>query len=109
MENEVLKMYEYAEQTIEISLVKEEEIPVMLELMNTIYQELPDKSWFSMDSEENLIRYMSTSGFALKAHTCENIYHIDVATFPMILFVCDELQEWGRKSWKIYEFKGKRS
>ena len=25
MENEVLKMYEYAEQTIEISLVKEEE------------------------------------------------------------------------------------
>ena len=68
MENEVLKMYEYAEQTIEISLVKEEEIPVMLELMNTIYQELPDKSWFSMDSEENLIRYMSTSGFALKAH-----------------------------------------
>ena len=59
-------MYEYAEQTIEISLVKEEEIPVMLELMNTIYQELPDKSWFSMDSEENLIRYMSTSGFALK-------------------------------------------
>lgn len=67
MENEVLKMYEYAEQTIEISLVKEEEIPVMLELMNAIYQELPDKSWFSMDSEENLIRYMSTSGFALKA------------------------------------------
>ena len=46
MENEVLKMYEYAEQTIEISLVKEEEIPVMLELMNTIYQELPDKSWW---------------------------------------------------------------
>ena len=46
---------------------------------------------------------------AISSHTCENIYHIDVATFPMILFVCDELQEWGRKSWKIYEFKGKRS
>lgn len=37
---------------------------------------------------------------AISSHTCENIYHIDVATFPMILFVCDELQEWGRKSWK---------
>ena len=37
---------------------------------------------------------------AIASHTCENIYHIDVATFPMILFVCDELQEWGRKSWK---------
>ena len=60
MENEVLKMYEYAEQTIEISLVKEEEIPVMLELMNTIYQELPDKSWFSMDSGESCLRYMLT-------------------------------------------------
>lgn len=37
---------------------------------------------------------------AISSHTCENIYHIDVVTFPMILFVCDELQEWGRKSWK---------
>lgn len=37
---------------------------------------------------------------AIASHTCENIYHIDVATFPMLLFVCDELQEWGRKSWK---------
>lgn len=37
---------------------------------------------------------------AISSHTCKNIYHIDVVTFPMILFVCDELQEWGRKSWK---------
>ena len=37
---------------------------------------------------------------AIASHTCENIYHIYVETFPMILFVCDELQEWGRKSWK---------
>lgn len=37
---------------------------------------------------------------AMASHTCEDIYHIDVATFPMLLFVCDELQEWGRKSWK---------
>ena len=37
---------------------------------------------------------------AISSHTCENIYHIDVLTLPMILFVCDELQEWGRKSWK---------
>lgn len=37
---------------------------------------------------------------AMASHTCQDIYHIDVATFPMLLFVCDELQEWGRKSWK---------
>ncbi len=37
---------------------------------------------------------------AIASHTCENIYHIYVENFPMILFVCDELQEWGRKSWK---------
>ena len=36
----------------------------------------------------------------MASHTCQDIYHIDVATFPMLLFVCDELQEWGRKSWK---------
>jgi len=37
---------------------------------------------------------------AMASHTCQDIYHIDIATFPMLLFVCDELQEWGRKSWK---------
>lgn len=37
---------------------------------------------------------------AMASHTCQDIYHIDVATFPFLLFVCDELQEWGRKSWK---------
>lgn len=37
---------------------------------------------------------------AITSHTCQNVYHIDVPTFPMLLFVCDELQEWGRKSWR---------
>lgn len=37
---------------------------------------------------------------AIASHTCKDIYHMDVTTFPMLLFVCDELQEWGRKSWK---------
>ena len=41
---------------------------------------------------------------AIASHTCQDIYHIDVATFPMLLFICDELQEWGRKNWKsMYE------
>lgn len=37
---------------------------------------------------------------AMASHTCRDIYHIDIATFPMLLLVCDEFQEWGRKSWK---------
>lgn len=37
---------------------------------------------------------------AIGSHTCENIYYIYVETFPMSLFVCDELQEWGRKFWR---------
>lgn len=37
---------------------------------------------------------------AIASHTCKDIYHMDATTFPMLLFVCDELQEWGRKSWK---------
>lgn len=36
---------------------------------------------------------------AISAHTCPDAYNIHVTTFPSLLFLCDELQEWGRKSW----------
>lgn len=36
---------------------------------------------------------------AMASHTCSDIYNIYLTTFSSILFVCDELQEWGRKSW----------
>ena len=58
----------------------------------------PDSNYI-FDNEDARQFYMRRDILrAISSHTCENIYHIDVATFPMILFVCDELQEWGRKT-----------
>ncbi len=43
---------------------------------------------------------------AIASHTCSDIYNVNLATFSSLLFICDELQEWGRKSWSdIYEGK----
>ncbi|MHB8076575.1 hypothetical protein [Desulfosporosinus fructosivorans] len=36
---------------------------------------------------------------AMSSHTCSDIYNIHLTTFSSLLFFCDELQEWGRKSW----------
>ncbi|MFL0196030.1 hypothetical protein ACJDU8_10700 [Clostridium sp. WILCCON 0269] len=36
---------------------------------------------------------------AMSSHTCSDIYNVDLSTFSSLLFICDELQEWGRKSW----------
>ena len=91
MENEIIEMYEHNDQTLfwkglkkvesrfecsddyrfYIEQAEEQEVPEILEFMNKIYEKIPDKSWFSMDSRENLVRYMSTSGFALKAEMCD--------------------------------------
>ncbi|MEN6462524.1 MAG: hypothetical protein ABFC94_14305 [Syntrophomonas sp.] len=36
---------------------------------------------------------------SMSSHTCSDIYNIHLTTFSSLLFFCDELQEWGRKSW----------
>ena len=36
---------------------------------------------------------------AIAAHTCPDAYNIHITTFPSLLFLCDEFQEWGRKTW----------
>lgn len=36
---------------------------------------------------------------AMASHTCPDAYNIHIYTFPSLLFLCDELQEWGRKTW----------
>lgn len=50
-----------------ISRITPEDLPTVLNCMNEVYRELPEKSWFSMDGQEDLIRYMTVSGFGLKA------------------------------------------
>lgn len=36
---------------------------------------------------------------AIAAHTCPDAYNIHLTTFSSLLFLCDELQEWGRRTW----------
>jgi len=36
---------------------------------------------------------------AIAAHTCPDIYNIKVTTFSSLLYICDEIQNWGRKDW----------
>ena len=36
---------------------------------------------------------------AIAAHTCPDAYNIHITTFSSLLFLCDEFQEWGRRTW----------
>lgn len=36
---------------------------------------------------------------AIAAHTCPDAYNVHLTTFSSILFLCDEFQEWGRRTW----------
>ncbi|MBR3861815.1 MAG: hypothetical protein IKM84_08055 [Oscillospiraceae bacterium] len=36
---------------------------------------------------------------AIASHTCPDAYNIHITTFSSLLFLCDEMQEWGRKTW----------
>jgi len=35
---------------------------------------------------------------AISSHTCESIYQNDILSFSFLLILCDECQEWGRRS-----------
>jgi hypothetical protein len=35
---------------------------------------------------------------AITSHTCTDVYHIKSVTLSLLLIICDELQEWNRKS-----------
>ena len=51
----------------EIAVVTEQDIPDILRMIREIYSELPNKEWFSLDSDEEVTSYMMTGGFGLKA------------------------------------------
>ena len=51
----------------EIAVVTEQDIPDILRMIHEIYSELPNKEWFSLDSDEEVTSYMMTGGFGLKA------------------------------------------
>ena len=51
----------------EIAVVTEQDIPDILRMIHEIYSELPNKEWFSLDSDEEVTSYMMTGGIGLKA------------------------------------------
>ena len=42
----------------EIAVVTEQDIPDILRMIHEIYSELPNKEWFSLDSDEEVTSYM---------------------------------------------------
>lgn len=50
---------------LQITEIKKEEAGQALELIHEVYRELPEKSWFSLDGDGELLNYMNETGFAL--------------------------------------------
>ena len=48
----------------EIAVVTEQDIPDILRMIHEIYSELPNKEWFSLDSDEEVTSYMMTGVMA---------------------------------------------
>ena len=36
---------------------------------------------------------------AIAFHTCPDIYHMSLSSLPFLLILCDEVQNWDRRSW----------
>lgn len=56
---------------ITITTATKQDIPNILALVDDVYTALPNKTWFSRDTDENLATYIIKEGFALKAE-CDN-------------------------------------
>jgi len=55
-----------------------------------------DYSYSKDDAKQFYIRREILRSIAM--HTCYNAYHIKTTTLPFLLILCDELQEWDRKT-----------
>lgn len=64
---------------LEITIATEKDIKNILKLVAEVYDELPDKTWFSRDTDENLITYIIKEGFALKAENDGELAGIFIA------------------------------
>ena len=68
----------------EIAVVTEQDIPDILRMIHEIYSELPNKEWFSLDSDEEVTSYMMTGGFGLKA-MCDADWQVSLSHGQRIL------------------------
>ena len=61
------KMEKGADYMTEIVLATEKDIPELMAMIHEIYDAIPIKEWFCLNSDEAVTGYMTTGGFALKA------------------------------------------
>ena len=88
MEDEIIEIYEYNDQTLELSLVTEEEIPEALEVVRDTFERTKNKKCkvFRLESDEKMRSYMTDKGFAFLRFLSENLLfsHICCAQmFPL--------------------------
>ena len=69
MEDEIIEIYEHNDQTLELSLVTEDEIPEALEVVRDTFERTKNKKCkvFRLESDEKMRSYMTDKGFAVKA------------------------------------------
>lgn len=69
MEDEIIEIYEYNNQTLELSLVTEDEIPEALEVVRDTFERTKNRKCkvFRLESDEKMRSYMTDKGFAVKA------------------------------------------
>ena len=60
MEDEIIEIYEYNDQTLELSLVTEEEIPEALEVVRDTFERTKNKKCkaFRLESDEKMRSYI---------------------------------------------------
>lgn len=75
---------------LKITEIKKEEAVQALELIHEVYREIPEKSWFSLDGDKELLGYMTGTGFALKA--------VEESKIAAVLWLGQQISEkriWG--------------
>ena len=88
-----------------IEQAQEQEGPEIYNFMQRIYEGIPDKSWFSMDKEEKILRYVATAGFAVKAEAPVGGHEYELAG----IFYSPDIRTWGGESGEISEFERGRA
>lgn len=68
--------------SMQIEWVKSDEVPQVMALMKEVYEQMPDKTWFFMDEDSVLRKYILEEGFCLKAVVENQIAGVFIACYP---------------------------
>lgn len=69
---------------VQIEQMNENEVPQVMALMKEVYEQMDDKTWFFMDEELVLRKYMVEEGFCLKAVVENELAGVFISCYPGI-------------------------